>query len=84
MRDTPPIPGIAEAWPHQRYASWIWLIPLAAGVIALYLACTIWVTCGPPDTIDPLGTLAAETLDAILNWDMTEVCPVDLKWDLAR
>jgi len=84
MSDTPFAPGVAEAWLHQRHASWIWLIPIAAAVIACYLGSAVWATCGPPDTIDPLGTLAAETLDALLTWDVTEVCPVDLNWDPVR
>ena len=72
MSGTPPAP-----------ASWICLIPLAAAVIVAYLGYATWVACGPPDTIDPLGTLAAETLDAILMGDVTEACPVGLEWDLA-
>jgi hypothetical protein len=84
MNGTPPAPGLAQAWRHQRPVSRIWLIPLAAAVIAAYLGYATWITCGPPDTIDPLGTLVAETLDAILIGDVTEACPARLEWDLAR
>ena len=80
MSGTPPAPGSAEAWRRQRHTSWICLIPLAA---AAYLGYATWITCGPPDTIDPLGTLAAEALDTILMWDVTEACPVGLEWDFA-
>ncbi|MDQ1077888.1 intermembrane transport protein PqiB [Pseudoroseomonas cervicalis] len=44
-------PEIVEAQPRRRHFSWIWLIPLAAAAIAIYLGYSTYNTRGPLVTI---------------------------------
>jgi paraquat-inducible protein B len=48
-------PEIAEARPHRRHFSWIWLIPIAAACVAIYLGYTTLSHRGPLITIQFAG-----------------------------
>ncbi len=92
---TPPDPATpphdtlpeAEAAPHRRWPSVVWLIPLVAGAIALWLGVTTLQQRGPLVTItfdSAEGLAAGKTRVRYKDVEVGTVTAVDLTDDLSR
>jgi len=80
-------PEIAEARPHRRRFSWIWLIPIAAAAIAIYLAYSTFSTRGPLITIQFAtadGLTAGQTRVLYKSVAIGTVEAIQLTDDLSR
>ncbi|ONG50683.1 paraquat-inducible protein B [Pseudoroseomonas deserti] len=80
-------PEIAEARPHRRRFSWIWLIPIAAAAVTLYLGYNSWQSRGPLVTIDFAsadGMTAGQTQVRYKSVTVGTVESIRLTEDLSR
>ncbi|MBS0521775.1 MAG: MCE family protein, partial [Proteobacteria bacterium] len=87
MNDIPPASDIPDARLRLRRLSWIWLIPLAAALVAGYLAYTTWASRGPLVTIEfdsAEGLTAGQTQVRYKSVPVGTVQSVRLIGDLSR
>ena len=85
MSDTEP--EIAEAKPHRRRFSWIWLIPIGAALVAAYLGYSTFSTRGPLITVDfstADGLTAGQTQVQFKSVNVGMVESIRLTEDLSR
>ncbi|MFC7554779.1 MlaD family protein [Pseudoroseomonas wenyumeiae] len=80
-------PEIAEAKPHRRRFSWIWLIPIGAAIVAAYLGYSTFRTRGPLITIEfstADGLSAGQTQVRFKSVHIGTVESIQLSDDLSR